>query len=244
MAVLNTNTRYLHAAVVDYARRLAATLPDPLRVVLLRQLRLARRTTSRCGWRTRPHRAPTTCSCSTTPTTGTSRSLIDVSPYKFDGPGGAAGRARTSRAARSPTVPRDALGDDARPRRRRADGSRASAPGRVLRRVAAGLRRADRLAAGYLAAAFAAVRAAGGVCVADEVQVGFGRVGEHFWGFELQGVVPDIVTLGKPIGNGHPLGAVVTTPEIAALVRDRHGVLQHLRRQPGVGARSGWRCST
>jgi 4-aminobutyrate aminotransferase-like enzyme len=54
------------------------------------------------------------------------------------------------------------------------------------------------------------------VCVADEVQVGFGRIGEHFWGFELDGVVPDIVTLGKPIGNGHPLGAVVTTPEVAA----------------------------
>ncbi len=69
--------------------------------------------------------------------------------------------------------------------------------------------------AGYLTAAFEAVRAAGGVCVADEVQVGFGRIGEHFWGFELDGVVPDIVTLGKPIGNGHPLGAVVTTPEIA-----------------------------
>ena len=59
------------------------------------------------------------------------------------------------------------------------------------------------------------MRAAGGVCIADEVQVGFGRVGTHFWAFETQGVVPDIVTLGKPIGNGHPLAAVVTTPEIA-----------------------------
>jgi 4-aminobutyrate aminotransferase-like enzyme len=53
------------------------------------------------------------------------------------------------------------------------------------------------------------------VCVADEVQVGFGRVGSHFWAFETQGVVPDIVTLGKPMGNGHPIGAVITTPEIA-----------------------------
>jgi 4-aminobutyrate aminotransferase-like enzyme len=53
------------------------------------------------------------------------------------------------------------------------------------------------------------------VCIADEVQVGFGRAGSHFWAFETQGVVPDIVTMGKPIGNGHPLGAVVTTPEIA-----------------------------
>src|SRR5262249_15384185 len=69
---------------------------------------------------------------------------------------------------------------------------------------------------GYLQAAYQHVRAAGGVCIADEVQTGFGRVGSYFWGFETQGVVPDIVTMGKPIGNGHPLGAVVTTPEIAA----------------------------
>jgi 4-aminobutyrate aminotransferase-like enzyme len=60
------------------------------------------------------------------------------------------------------------------------------------------------------------VRGAGGVCIADEVVVGFGRVGSHFWGFEAQSVVPDIVTLGKPMGNGHPIAAVVTTPKIAA----------------------------
>jgi 4-aminobutyrate aminotransferase-like enzyme len=60
------------------------------------------------------------------------------------------------------------------------------------------------------------VRAASGVCIADEVQVGFGRLGTHFWGFETQGVVPDIVVLGKPIGNGFPLAAVITTEEIAA----------------------------
>ncbi len=68
---------------------------------------------------------------------------------------------------------------------------------------------------GFLAEAYAQVRAAGGVCIADEVQIGFGRVGSHRWGFELHGVVPDIVTLGKPIGNGHPMGAVVTTPQLA-----------------------------
>ena len=59
-------------------------------------------------------------------------------------------------------------------------------------------------------------RAAGALCIADEVQAGFGRVGEAFWGFAQDGVVPDIVTLGKPMGNGHPMGAVVTTPAIAA----------------------------
>ncbi|RMH12702.1 MAG: aminotransferase class III-fold pyridoxal phosphate-dependent enzyme, partial [Gemmatimonadetes bacterium] len=69
--------------------------------------------------------------------------------------------------------------------------------------------------AGFLPRAYEAVREAGGLCIADEVQVGFGRVGDAFWGFEIQGVVPDIVTLGKPIGNGHPLGAVVTTRAVA-----------------------------
>jgi 4-aminobutyrate aminotransferase-like enzyme len=69
---------------------------------------------------------------------------------------------------------------------------------------------------GYLAEAYGHVRAGGGVCIADEVQVGFGRLGTHFWGFETHGVVPDVVVMGKPIGNGFPLAAVVTTPEIAA----------------------------
>ena len=70
---------------------------------------------------------------------------------------------------------------------------------------------------GYLPAVYSAVRVAGGVCIADEVQVGFGRVGApHFWAFELQGVVPDIITIGKPMGNGMPCAAVITTAEIAA----------------------------
>lgn len=69
---------------------------------------------------------------------------------------------------------------------------------------------------GYLKHAYEHVRAAGGVCIADEVQTGFGRTGTHFWGFEAHGVVPDIVTMAKGIGNGAPLAAVVTTPQIAA----------------------------
>jgi 4-aminobutyrate aminotransferase-like enzyme len=69
---------------------------------------------------------------------------------------------------------------------------------------------------GYLQAVYAAVRRAGGLCIADEVQVGYGRLGNHFWGFEQQGVVPDIVTVAKAMGNGHPLGAVITTAGIAA----------------------------
>lgn len=74
------------------------------------------------------------------------------------------------------------------------------------------------LAPGYLPAAYSSVKKAGGLCIADEVQSGFARTGSHFWGFEAQGVVPDIVTMAKGIGNGIPIGAVVTTPEIAQVL--------------------------
>ncbi len=74
---------------------------------------------------------------------------------------------------------------------------------------------------GYLKHVYEHVHAAGGVCIADEVQTGFGRTGTHFWGFETQGVIPDIVTMAKGIGNGAPLGAVVTTPKIAALLAQK-----------------------
>jgi len=76
---------------------------------------------------------------------------------------------------------------------------------------------------GYLKILFKETRATGGLCVADEVQGGFGRFGEHFWGFEFDDVIPDIVTMGKPMGNGHPLAAVVTRPEIAEVLANETG---------------------
>jgi 4-aminobutyrate aminotransferase-like enzyme/Ser/Thr protein kinase RdoA (MazF antagonist) len=198
MAVLNTNTRYLHQSVIDYARRLASTLPDPLHVCFFVNsgseandlaLRLAAAHTGREDVIVLDHAYH-----------GHLRSTIDLSPYKF-------GSDRPSRThvAALPTEP-GAL-DSLR--------SVIDAPAAFYAESVQGCGGQIVYPDGYLTAAFAAVRAAGGVCVADEVQVGFGRIGEHFWGFELDGVVPDIVTLGKPIGNGHPLGAVVTTPEIA-----------------------------
>ncbi|KAF9603970.1 hypothetical protein IFM89_039324 [Coptis chinensis] len=77
------------------------------------------------------------------------------------------------------------------------------------------------LAPGYLKLVYEVVRKAGGVCIADEVQTGFGRTGSHYWGFETQNVIPDIVTMAKGIGNGLPLGAVVTTPEIANVLAQK-----------------------
>jgi len=74
---------------------------------------------------------------------------------------------------------------------------------------------------GYLQRAYEYVRAAGGLCIADEVQTGLGRLGSHFWGFQTQGVIPDIVTMAKGVGNGFPLGVVVTTPKIARALTER-----------------------
>jgi 4-aminobutyrate aminotransferase-like enzyme/Ser/Thr protein kinase RdoA (MazF antagonist) len=198
MRALNTNTRYLHQSVIDYARRLAATLPDPLSVCFFVNsgseandlaLRLAYAHTRREQVIVLDHAYH-----------GNLTSTIELSPYKAPPP------APRVRVAASP-VTEGAL---------ESLYAAIDEPAAFFAESLQGCGGQLVYPSGYLSTAFAAVRAAGGVCVADEVQVGFGRVGEHFWGFELDGAVPDIVTLGKPIGNGHPLGAVVTTPEIAA----------------------------
>lgn len=74
---------------------------------------------------------------------------------------------------------------------------------------------------GYLADAYRRVRDAGGMCIADEVQLGFGRLGESFWGFELSGVTPDVVTVAKAMGNGYPIGAVITSKRVADALADQ-----------------------
>jgi 4-aminobutyrate aminotransferase-like enzyme/Ser/Thr protein kinase RdoA (MazF antagonist) len=223
MSVLNTNTRYLHDLVVRYAERLCATLPEPLRVCFFVSsgseanelaLRLAR-----------AHSRGTDLIVVEGAYHGNTTALVEASPYKFDGPGGQ-GRPAHVRVVPAP--------DDYRGLYRRGDAQRGERFAAHVREAAEAVAGEGRGAAaflcesalscagqvvlppGYLDAAYRHARGAGAVCIADEVQVGFGRVGTHFWGFQTQGVVPDIVTMGKPIGNGHPLGAVVTTPEIAA----------------------------
>ncbi|MFI7149489.1 aminotransferase class III-fold pyridoxal phosphate-dependent enzyme [Nonomuraea sp. NPDC050022] len=222
-ARLNTNTRYLHESVVEYARRLVELLPDPLRVCFFVNsgseandlaLRLATAHTGAEDVLVLDHAYH-----------GHLSSQIALSPYKFNRPGGR-GRPDTTHVCELPDPYRGRL----RAGREGDLGPRyaASVAERLAGLAAAGRRPAAFFAEslqscggqivypdGYLRGAFEHVRRAGGVCVADEVQVGLGRVGRTFWGFELQGVVPDIVTLGKPLGNGHPLAAVVTTPEIA-----------------------------
>jgi 4-aminobutyrate aminotransferase-like enzyme len=150
---------------------------------------------------------------------GNLSSLIAISPYKFNRAGGT-GCPPETRICEVPDPFRGRFGDDGDAY---AEDVRAACaerePAAFIVESLPGCAGQIELATGYLEAAFGHARAGGAVCIADEVQVGFGRVGSHFWGFETQGVVPDIVTLGKPIGNGHPVGAVVTTPEIARSFR-------------------------
>lgn len=221
LAVLNTNTRYLHPLLGEYAARLTATLPEPLSICFFvcsgseaneLALRLARTHTGREDLLLIDGAYH-----------GNTAALIDASPYKHNGPGGR-GAPPHIHAVPMPDPYRGRFpGPDSGPAYARlvqaaiaAMQAQGRAPAGFIVEPVLGCGGQVVLPAGYLRQAFAYVRAAGGVCIADEVQVGFGRVGSHFWGFQTQGVLPDIVTLGKPIGNGHPLAAVVTTPAIAA----------------------------
>jgi 4-aminobutyrate aminotransferase-like enzyme len=219
-ATLNTNTRYLHPHLVEFAERLTGTLPDPLSVCYFVNsgseanelaIRLARIYTNR-------HDVIVLDDAYH----GNTSTLVDLSPYKCEGPGGQ-GLPEWAHKVAKPDLYRG-------PHRGEGVGR---AYAEYVREVCERLSAENRPPAlflcesligcggqivppaGYLQHAFAHVREAGGVCIADEVQVGMGRVGTRWWAFEAQGVVPDIVTIGKPIGNGHPLGAVVTTPAIA-----------------------------
>ena len=221
-AILNTNTRYLHNTILDYAERLGAQFPAPLSVVYMvtsgseaneLALRIARTVTGRRGvvtldWGYHGH----------------TNALIDISPYKFNRKGGGGKPAEVEIATlpdpyRGPIKDRTVAGGVAYAQ---------SVAAQIAKLQAAGLPPAAMFAEavsgcggqvfypdGYLAQAARHIRAAGGLMIVDEVQTGFGRVGTHMWAHQLQGVVPDIVTLGKPIGNGHPMAAVITTPEIA-----------------------------
>ena len=222
MGILNTNTRYLHELVIAYAERLGALLPDPLSVCFFVSsgseanelaLRIARAHTEGDG-----------VVAIESGYHGITQGLIDVSHYKHG---------REDGGGAPPSVATVPAPDDYRGLYGREVMDRADRYADHVRDAFAALRHAEHTPsaflaesllscagqieppAGYLVAAYRHARAAGALCIADEVQVGFGRTG-NMWGFQGGDAVPDIVTLGKPMGNGHPIGAVVTTPEIAA----------------------------
>ena len=196
MAVLNTNTRYLHPLVVELAEALTARLPSALSVVHFVNsgseanelaLRMAEAVTGSQQTLALPMGYH-----------GNTDRTIQVSEYKFSRKGGKGQPPHTqllSLAEGHVTVPEG--------RWTFIHETILSCAGQVP------------LPMGFLMQVYSQVRGSGGVCIADEVQTGLGRVGTHWWAFEAHGVSPDIVTVGKPFGNGHPLAAVVCTPEIA-----------------------------
>ncbi|XP_061816940.1 ethanolamine-phosphate phospho-lyase isoform X1 [Nerophis lumbriciformis] len=224
MEVLNTNSRFLHDNLVLYAQKLQATLPEELSVFYFVNsgseandlaLRLARQYAASQDIITLDNAYH-----------GHVTSLIEISPYKFhhlsNGP-----LSPFVHVASSPDVyrgkyrrdhpdPATAYADEVRDIVERVQNK----GGKVAAIIAESLQSCGGQVippAGYFQQVAQHVRKAGGLFIADEVQVGFGRVGTHFWAFQLQGddFVPDIVTMGKPIGNGHPLSCVVTSRKVA-----------------------------
>jgi 4-aminobutyrate aminotransferase-like enzyme/Ser/Thr protein kinase RdoA (MazF antagonist) len=221
--LLNTNSRFLYDAMTDYAARLAGLLPPGLdRVFLVNSgseacdlaLQLARVFTGRRsivalrgayhGWTSALMEICTGPDNPAWPDTKPPFVHLAEQPDPYRGVHGDDGAAYVASVAAACAA---AAGD--------------GGPAAFISEPLLGNQGAVTPPAGFLAGAYAAVRAAGGVCIADEIQVGYGRTGESFWAFEPEGVVPDIVAVAKATGNGHPVGAVICRPEIAAALADR-----------------------
>ena len=217
---LNTNTRYLDKTILDYARALTDKLPSNLNKCYFTNsgsesndlaLRIARN-----------HSNSKETIVLEGAYHGHVTSLIEISPYKHDGPGGKGppeyvhvvpmpdpfrGIYRGQSSGLKYAAEVKTILDEIR-----SDNKRVSA---FIFEPILGCGGQIIPPNGFLSSSFKMVRDNNGVCIADEVQVGFGRTGESFWGFETQDIVPDIVTLGKSIGNGHPLSVVVTSEDLS-----------------------------
>ena len=217
---LNTNTRYIDETIVQYAKALTDKLPESLDVCFFTNsgseandlaLRISRTITNSnqtivlgAGYH------------------GNLSSLVEISPYKHEGPGGAGAPDFVH------TIPRP----DKFRGKYRGDNTVDDYVGEVSKVIDSIKQNKNNVSAfiveslmgcggqivlpeRFLKKTFKLIKDAGGINIADEVQIGFGRMGSSFWGFETCDVIPDIVTLGKSMGNGHPIAAVVTTKEIA-----------------------------
>lgn len=219
MARLNTNTRYIYDELLSYSEKLLAKFPPHLNKVFFVNsgsaasdlaIRIAKTHTKKDKIMVLEHGYH-----------GNTQFGIDISHYKYNHKGGK-GKADAIVQTPMPKV----YGSGFKSEQETATHYIALAQeqirgqaGNIAAFIAepiVGCGGQVPLAQGYLKSVYPSIRAQGGVCISDEVQVGFGRLGSNFWGYEMHGVVPDMVILGKPMGNGHPIGAVVTTTEIAA----------------------------
>jgi len=227
LSKLNTNSRFLYKGLAQYADRLVATLPDPLEVVFFvctgseandLALRISRQVTGRQDVVVLDGAYH-----------GNTTAVMEISPNRYKGPGGR-GKPATTHELETPNLYRGSYryGDSSAGEHYAADASSVfdqlaqagTQPAAFIAESFMGTAGNVVLPDGYLQRVFAAARNNGALCISDEVQVGAARFGNHYWGFQDQGVVPDIVTMGKPIGNGHPMAAVVTTREIAQAFDD------------------------
>ncbi|MDZ4729480.1 MAG: aminotransferase class III-fold pyridoxal phosphate-dependent enzyme [Xanthomonadales bacterium] len=218
-ATLNTHTRYLHENVVNYAERLSATLPGELSVCMFvctgteandLAFRIARTVSGNMG-----------AIVSDYSYHGNSIVVTELSTAEYpeseqpdwlataESPNGFRGSFRYGEPGLGPKYASKV--DDAVAKLQ----SRGHDTAMFMTCNIFDSNGALVAPEGYLRDSYAKVRAAGGLCVADEVQSGLCRLGDRVWGFEDSDVIPDIVTMGKPIGDGHPVAAVVTTPAIA-----------------------------
>ena len=219
--VLNTNTRYLNHINIKYAERLCELLPEPLNTCfLVCSGSEANELALRIAFSVSEQKDVIVLEEAYHGNTNTN---IDISPYKHNGPGGN-GPPEWVHEIPMPYVYRGLHRDAVTAGKFYADhvlkiceklSLHGKKPAAFICESMLGCGGQVPLPDGFLKQSYQHVRQHGGFCIADEVQVGFGRAGKHFWSFELQDAVPDIVTLGKPIGNGHPIGAVITTQEIA-----------------------------
>ena len=222
---LNTNSRFNYASVVEFSERLAGLLPAPLDTVfgvnsgseaVDLALRLALVATGHrdvVAVREAYHGWTYASDAVSTSTADNPNALATRPPWvhAVDAPNSYRGRYRGSEAVRYSTDAVRVIGELA---------GRGRPPAAFLAEPYYGNAGGMPLPDGYLAAVYAEVRRHGGLAIADEIQVGYGRLGRWFWGFEQQGVVPDVVTVAKATGNGYPLGAVVTSRAIAERYRD------------------------
>ena len=225
VGVLNTHTRYLHAGIVDYAERLLATFPEPLSVAMFSctgseanelALRVARAATGAQGIIVIEDAYHGTSQVAFDMSTEDNpRELWPAHLEAVPAPNAYAGKyqGRDAGAAYAQLVSQaiDRLAE------------RGYSPAAFVIDTIASSSGVIELPDGFLRLAADAVRAAGGVFIADEVQPGFGRTGRNFWGFESEGVVPDIVTLGKPMANGHPVAATILRRPLVDTFAERFG---------------------
>jgi 4-aminobutyrate aminotransferase-like enzyme/Ser/Thr protein kinase RdoA (MazF antagonist) len=220
MALLNTNSRYLHDMINELAEELIETLPAELNVLHFVNsgseanelaIRMAKTHTKQRNFIVSEHGYH-----------GNTNMCVDISSYKFDGKGGKGAPENTYVIPMPYTFRGKHRGADAAIKYAKEVSKQINAihlkksglAGFIIEPIISCGGQVE-LPEGFLKEAYRLVREAGGICISDEVQTGCGRMGSKFWGFQLYDVIPDIVTIGKPLGNGHPVAAVACTREIA-----------------------------